>query len=250
MEEQRIKRKKKKRKKKSPLIRLIVLLSMIAIVICCLKLPVFDIKSIEVTGNEVIKDSQIRKESTVKKGDNFFQIRKKSIENALLENPYFESVKINKDIPDTVKIQVVERVPCAILPYGDKYVVLDEGGIVLGLKKSNPKLTTIMGITIKNMDSGQVVVPKQQEVFDKSLDFIKLAEENDLFFKIVHVEGKRIQCNVYDNIYVEGRYDQVVKQMKNGNLKAILEDLYKKEIKRGTVIVNGEKYCSFTPTFD
>lgn len=243
-------RKKKKRKKKRPLLKLTLILCTVAAVFFVMSLPYFDIKQITVEGNSLIDSTQIIEESEIKKGDNIFRLNKKQSKKMLAENPYFESVKISKKLPDKISITVVERVPKAVLPYGDRYVVLNGEGVVMGLKDSNPKLTKIMGITIKTMDSGQKVVTGQQESFNSSLEMIAMAEKNDLFFKSVSIgeKGKTL-LNVYDNLYVEGNLEQIKKQIENGNLKGVLSDLYKKKIKRGTVLINGEKYCSFTPTF-
>ena len=40
-----------------------------------------------------------------------------------------------------------------------------------------------------------------------------------------------------------------MKNLKNGNLKSVLVDVYNKNIKRGTVNVTKEGVISFTPTF-
>ena len=77
-----------------------------------------------------------------------------------------------------------ERREKVVLPYGEKYVVLDDDGTVLRLSKTRPRVTEIRNAIIKNMDKGEIVEIKDKEVFRKSLDVIKEMEKSDLFFSV------------------------------------------------------------------
>ena len=85
---------KKKRKKKRPLLKLILVLGTVAAVFFVMSLPCFDVEEIVVEGNSLIKSSQIVKESEITKGENIFRLNKKQVKKILIENPYYESVKI------------------------------------------------------------------------------------------------------------------------------------------------------------
>lgn len=63
----------------------------------CLKIPYFNIESIEIKGNVNIPKEVIKDSSTIKTGNNIFYTNKKdAIENISL-NPYIEEVKITKN---------------------------------------------------------------------------------------------------------------------------------------------------------
>lgn len=242
-------RRRKKRRKKRYLLRLFVILILIGGILFGLSLPYFDIVSIKVVGNKYVKTEEVLRDSKLKVGENIFKNQGRQIKKRMMDNPYFEEIDIDKKLPNEVVINVKERIPMAVLPYGDRYVVLDGNGIVLGLTDKHPKLTEITGTTIKNMEKGKKVIAKDEKNFDKALDLLEVINKNDLFFKSVRITGTKVECVIYDNLLVKGKYDDLISNIKNGNLSSVLYDLYKKKIKRGTVKIDGEEYCSFTPTF-
>lgn len=242
-------KRKKKRRKKHYILRLIILIVLIVALVVCMNIPYFGIKTIKIEGNKYMSEKQVLKDTKIKTGDNIIKTTKRQIKKRMSSNPYYESISINKNLPDEVIITVKERTPMAVLPYGDRYVVLDIEGRVLGLEDTNPKLTEISGITIKNMEKCEIVDAKSPKVLDKSLEVLVAMEQNDLFFKKISIDGNKVVINVYDSLYIKGKTEQVLTNIKNGNLETILYDLYKKKIKRGTVKVDGKEYCSFTPTF-
>lgn len=242
-------KRKKKRRKKHYILRLLVLIAIIIALVVCMNIPYFGIKTIKIEGNKYVSQKQVLKDTKVEIGDNIIKTTKTQIKKRMSENPYYKAIKINKNFPDEMIITVEERVPMAVLPYGDRYVVLDIEGRVLGLKDINPKLTEISGITIKNMEKGKIVEPKETKEFSKSLEVLAAMNNNDLFFKDISIDGNRAVINVYDKLFVRGKTEELLKNIKNNNLQSILYDLYKKKIKRGTVKISGKEYCSFTPTF-
>ncbi len=243
-------KKRKKRKKKRYLLKLFLCLLVIGAVLFIMSLSYFDIKTITVTGNDTISQEEAISDAGVKEGDNIFFLNKRKIsKNLHKKSALYGDIKIDRKLPNTLLIDIKERIPAMTLPYGDKYVVLDEEGVVLGLSTKTPKVTEIGGITIKKMDSGKVVEINEEESFKKAQTIIEKTGEADIFFMSVSVDGDDVECNVYDKLYVKCTYDELTKIMEDGSLKEILYDLYSKGIKRGTVKVDSEKYCSFTPTY-
>ncbi len=243
-------KKRKKRKKKRYLLKFFLCLLVIGAVIFVMSLSYFDIKTITVTGNDTISQEQAISDAKLKEGDNIFFLNKRKIsKNLHKKSALYGDIKIDRKLPNTIVIDISERIPEMTLPYGDKYVVLDKEGVVLGLSTKTPEVTEIGGITIKKMDSGKVVEINEEETFEKAKTIIEKAKEADIFFMSVSIDGDDASCNVYDKLYVKCTYDELTKIMDNGSLKEILYDLYSKGIKRGTVKVDSEKYCSFTPTY-
>lgn len=250
-EEQPSPNRRKKRKKKRYLLKITIVLLLIGAALFVMSLSYFDIKTIKIEGNSSITAEQAIEDSGVKPGDNIFFLNKRQVAKKLHgKNPLYGDVKISKKLPDELVINISERIPAMTLPYGDKFVVLDKDGRVLDLTAAHPQVTEIGGITILQMDSGEVVEPKEKEKFERTKTLVKKAADSDIFFKKVTCEANEVVCNVYDRLYVKCTYDELVKIIDNGNLKGVLYDLYSKKIKRGTVKVENEQYCSFTPTFE
>lgn len=249
---EKISNKYKKRRKRKKCIRIVMILTSILIfsfiVIACQ--PKYHIKTIEVVGNRQMSQKQIIEDSTLKTGDNIFKMNTFLLEKRMKKNPFYGNVQIDRKYPDKVVIKVEERKPTIAFPYGDKYVLINSDGIVMKLSNENPKLSEIVGVTIKGMERGEVLETSDDELFEKSLEFLALVDENDLFFKRIDLRKKNAKLNVYDNLYVKGKLGDISARIKDGNLKKVLIDLYRKNIKRGTVVIDGDKTCSFTPKFN
>lgn len=249
---EKISNKYKKRRKRKKITRIILILICILIVIFIViaSQPKYRIKTIEIVGNKQMSQTQIIDDSKIKIGKNIFEMNTFLLEKRMKKNPFYGDVEIDRVYPDKVVITVQERKPTIAFPYGDKYVLINSDGIVMKLSDENPKLSEIVGVTIKGMERGKVLETSDDELFEKSLEFLALVEENDLFFKRIDLRKKNAKLNVYDNLYVKGKLEDISESIENGNLKKVLIDLYNKNIKRGTVIIDGDKTCSFTPKFN
>lgn len=250
-EEQLRPQRRKKRKKKHYLLKFFILIIIVGAAFLVMSSSKFDITEIKVEGNVNIAAETAIEDSGIKTGDNIFFMNKRQIVKKMQEkSPLYGDVTIDRQLPGTLTINVAERTAAMTLPYGEKYVVLDAQGIVIGLVDSQPQVTEIKGITIEKMDSGKEVEPKEVEIYQQSVEIIQKANAADLFFKSVSVGEKEVVCNVYDRLYVKCTYDELIKIIDNGDLKGVLSDLYGRKIKRGTVTVEKEGYCSFSPTFE
>lgn len=250
-EEQLRPQRRKKRKKKHYLLKFFILIIIVGAAFLVMSSSRFDITEIKVEGNVNIAVETAIEDSGIKTGDNIFFMNKRQIVKKMQEkSPLYGDVTIDRQLPGTLTINVAERTAAMTLPYGEKYVVLDAQGIVIGLVDSQPQVTEINGITIEKMDSGKEIEPKETEIYQQSVEIIQKANAADLFFKSVSVGEKEVVCNVYDRLYVKCTYDELIKIIDNGDLKGVLSDLYGRKIKRGTVTVEKKGYCSFSPTFE
>lgn len=92
----------------------------------------FKIKKIEIKGNNFYKKENI--EDIVKdlKGTNIFEIDKKKYEDNLVDNfARLKKAEIIKVFPDSLIIQVVERMPLLIIMHENSYFLMDDEGVIL-----------------------------------------------------------------------------------------------------------------------
>lgn len=102
-------KKTKKKKRRLRVGRLILLLLIIgAISFSCYKFIDVPIRSIEVTGNEILSDSEIIKTATLDNDPSFFSVISILVKNKLKENPYIKDAKVSKGFL-SVKIKVKEK---------------------------------------------------------------------------------------------------------------------------------------------
>lgn len=242
---------KKKRRRKKIAKVLIILLIIIAIILgVIVSQPKYNIGEIKVIGNKQMTKREVIADSNINVGDNIFKINVFLMEKKMKQNPFYADVNVKRQFPNQVVIQIEERKPTIAFPYGEKYVLINSDGIVMKLSEDNPRLSEIVGVTIKAMERGEVLKTNDDALFEKSLEFLSMVDENDLFFKRIDLRKKNAKLNVYDNLYVKGKLDAITASIKNGNLKKVLIDLYTKGMKRGTIVVEGEANCSFTPKYN
>lgn len=122
----------KRNRKVKTLIKLILLLAVIVGLIIYLMLsPIFNIKNINVEGNESISSEQIISLSKVQKETNLFKVSNKDTTASIKENPYVKSVEIRRTLPDTITFVITERIATYMLEYGGSYAYIDNQGYIL-----------------------------------------------------------------------------------------------------------------------
>lgn len=246
-ERERVFRPKKKRKKKHYFLKFLAVCCVVAVVLAIAFSPVFNIKEIKVVGAVNNPAAKIIKESGVKVGDNIFKVRRSTVSDALGKNAYLSSVDIERELPGTLIIVVKERTEMSYIAYGNEYIVLDSLGCVLRKTTKRPKLSQLLGVTIKEMDIGKVIEVKEKESFEKDLEILSAMNRADLFFKKIQTKKTISRAYLRDTLLCKGESDILIKNIENGNLRAMLEDLRKRNKKKGTIILNDEKYGSYSP---
>lgn len=248
--EKRPSKKRREEKKRRKKIRMWVMLALLVILAGATAFglsPYFDVDKIRAEGNTYYTQEEIIQASGLKTGGNIFKKNTGDAEEKLLSDPYFSDVDVKRDLPNTLVIEVRERKECATVPYGEEYVVIDREGVVLAKEDRQPELTLIDGMTIKSMTPGEPLEVKEKEVFGRTMELLDLTEKEDLYFYEVHLKKNTIVANIYEDLSCKGSAEDVIKNIENGNLQEVIYDLYKKKVTKGTIIVSGTKYCSFSP---
>lgn len=103
----------------------------IGIIIYLMLSPIFNIKNINVVGNNSISSEQIISLSKVQKETNLFKVPNKDTISAIKENPYVKTVEIKRTLPDTITLVITERVAAHMLEHGSSYAYIDSQGYIL-----------------------------------------------------------------------------------------------------------------------
>lgn len=247
-------RKKKKHRKKHYFLKFCLAVLLIAAAVYLMMSPYFDVKKIEITGNSSVTDEQVLELSGVKTGDHIFEdllTKRFKIEKSLKKETYIEDVSLSADLPGTLKINVTERKNNCVILVGKKYLLLDDTGYVIRELDQRPADTTLLqGVKIKSGKAGETAEADSQKQLEEMLDLIKDTNNGDLFFKKVVYGTSVTRCYVSGTLIVKGTPENIDKHVKNGNLKKVLYDLYKKGQKKGTVTVGSGKYMSFSTNLE
>lgn len=239
--------KKKKRRKKRYMLRFLIFILACIGAYFLLHIEYFTVDGITVAGNKDIADAEIVKLSKLEVGDNIFDVHPMIAQKRIKENLYIEDVDVSRKLPNRIEIVVEERTGKAQFVKDKKFVITDNDGRVLEIAKEEQETTTVMNVTVKKAKVDKEIRVKETAVYDKSMALVAAAETGDLFFKKIAVSGNKVEAYVYDGLVCKGRYEDVMTGIESGALRAVVFDLYQKDIESGVISVGTNNYCSFTP---
>ncbi len=210
----------------------------------------FDVSEVEVENNSYYTAEQIIEKSGLKTGENIFECRTRKLKEALLADTYIKDVKVSRKLPDTIIISVTERTETAAVEYGDSYIILDSSGLVLRQTETEPKLTLLVGLTLKSIEEGKALVAEENYVLSDTLEILEMMTESEVYFKKIDLSGVMIKAYIYDNLICSGTPEAVAENLKNGGLKQVLYELYSQGVERGTITVNSDGSCAFNAAIE
>lgn len=246
----RLKKKKRDRRKKrmNPLVKLLILVLIIGGTAGIMSTSSFDVANFEIEGNSYYSDEEIMVMGDCKTGGNiFWGAGLSEIKERLSKDAYMEDVKVRRSLPSTVVIEITERKQTAAIVYGDNYVVIDQDGIVLRKTSVEPKITVIRGLTISKLAVGETIETEETVLFRQTMEMLAAMQKGDLYFKKVEISKVQIKAYIYDHLLCEGSPEDLMEAIDTGKLQVVMQELYEKDIERGTIKVSGADYISFTP---
>lgn len=119
-----IERKKKSKRRKK--IVLFTAFFLLLLVLFLAKAPIFNVRKVEYSNNKIIKSEELYK-LYEPLGVNIFFIDNKVVEENLKKNPYIDSVKIIKKMPNKLTIQIKEKAVTYCVEDGkQKYILSND----------------------------------------------------------------------------------------------------------------------------
>ena len=208
----------------------------------------FTIRNIEVNGNRYYTDNEIIQMAHAETGGNLlYRPEKKKIRTYLERDPYINSVEIHRKLPGTLIITVKERSQIAAIKYGDEYLVIDRNGTLLRKTETQPKVTMLTGIKIKKATLGEPLEARNEDVFKDALTLLGKMEDGGIYFIRIEMSEMYIKAYVYESMVVSASIKEIESAIDQGHIQQILQKLFAKNIKRGTIAISEDGYASFTP---
>ena len=243
-------RMKRKRKLKMPgfFTRIFIILGVIIAVTAFSLSSFFTVDTIDVQGNKYFTDEEISNMAHASTGQNIiYKLNKGNMLNYLEKNPYIEEARVYRKLPSTIVINVKERIQIAALTYGDQFLIIDNKGTLLRITKTKPKLTIVTGFKVKKVKLGEPLEVNSPDLFKELLSLLKSMEAGDVYFTKINITELFITANVYDSLVVKSKYKDLKDNIDKGRLHKVLDELFKRNIKRGTITISSDGYASFTP---
>ena len=246
------KNKHQKRKKTSKkFVKASAILLIIAIIaVFAFTAPIFNIKNIEVKGNNQIPKDTIISISKIKKGENIFKTNNSVIQN-IKENQYVDEVSIKRKLPGTLQITIKERSVKYQIKLINSYAYIDKNGYILETSSVKAEVPIIVGF---NITENELLNKKRLEITDleklnKILKVIEAskATEIDKLITEINIENENNYCIYLESqnkkVYIGDTNDLTKKML---YLKKIIDE--EKE-NNGTVYVDGDISNGFKPYF-
>lgn len=185
-------RRRKRRIKKFKFILKIILLLGIIIggIAFAMISPLFNVKEIQVLNNEQVSTETIVSLSELKTEENIFRFSKSKVISKIKENAYIENVKIHRNIPSTIQIEVQERIHSYSVDFLGKYAYISNQGYILEIAEDSKQKTILQGI---ETSEEQVAVGNRlkNEDLEKLEDVIRImnaAKEYNLDVKVTSID--------------------------------------------------------------
>ena len=140
-----------------------------------LRLAVFNVTDIQVTGNELIPSGEVIRLNGIRKGDNILFLNEKTVESRITSDYRLQFRYMDRQLPHTVVLCVREREACCWLTYCGIMYVMDKNRMVM-YESEDPdirpaNLVQIRGLAVRSdTQVGQVVnlgSEAQQSVFSE-----------------------------------------------------------------------------------
>lgn len=199
IEDEKVKPKKKKkktkkltkkqeiaRKKRKAFLRLVKWATLILLLIGggigFLLSSFFNIKKIEIVGNNKLTRDEVISLSQIEIEENTFKLSKNKIEKNIKQNAYVESVKIKRNLPSTILIEIEERVPTYMITFANAYAYINNQGYFVEISKEKLELPIITGYATKEEDIqlGERLCTEDLQKLDDILQIMKAAESNEI----------------------------------------------------------------------
>lgn len=212
----------RKKRKKSIVKWLIFTFLIAAGVLVSLSLTVlFKIEAINTSGDTRYSQEEIIELSQVKIGDNLWRTTSKKVTQELSAAlPYIKSVKVIREIPSGITLEVCETQPMYSIKKGKKFILTDESDKVLEENASKKGETVLLkGLEVLNTKAGTKLTVKSSESLSVAKEIIAAAKENSLELTETDVTQLNALTAVYkERIRLEfGSRSDLDKKMKMAN---------------------------------
>lgn len=232
-----------KRKKKNNINRIIrkIILAIVILVVIFFLLKyagAFNVKNVNITGNENTKVEDIIAAGQIEKGSSYFSFVGKKARESIEKLPYVKTAKITFLPFAPVKISIVERKPLFQGVYNGKFYLVDDELRVLEEKDMyNPELFTLENVDFENYPVGSFLFGTEDREKSEFLFDVFKNEKLKPLIGIVSLKDDLAEVTTKEGIkIVFGPYENTAYKLKV--LAKVLDDVASKGIIADTIYLN------------
>ena len=126
---------------------------------------------VKVTGNSYLPREDVLQIARITEPINIFSVQTDVIQNYLQNDLRIDTAKVWRDFPNCLNIEIVERLPLAVMNCSYGYVDLDKNSVIIDTYKDPKKIQkpVIVGISLDEVYTGDKV---ENEVVNKVLSYL------------------------------------------------------------------------------
>ena len=142
-------------------------------------IPFFTLREVKLIGATYLKQDDILKIASIYYGEPLFQLETDEVTKRLMSDLRIEEVKVKRELPYTLEVEIKERKPVATVVCDYGYLDLDRNGKVIDSYKTLKimPIPMITGALVKDLYIGDDVT---DEMVKKILFFLQLMSESSL----------------------------------------------------------------------
>ena len=181
----------KQPKKKTKIFKYIFLtICVIGLIVAAMMSPLFDIKEINIEGNEKLTNEEILSLSQMNIGENTFRTSTIKAKNNIMENAYVESVDIKRVLPDKILISVTERKATYMIEYGSGFVYINNQGYILEISEEKLEVPILQGAetSTEEFKVGNRICANDLEKMTTVIKIMEIAQNNDISNLITRID--------------------------------------------------------------
>lgn len=132
----------------------------------------FRLRHLEVVGIRALDRSQVLERAGVREGVNVLSVNLSLARKHLLAHPLVAAVSVRREMPDTLRIEVEEHRPVAVLDLGRRFLMNERGEIYKEMDGADPRdLPLIRGLSFSDIRLGG---QKGSPPFEAALEILRL----------------------------------------------------------------------------
>jgi len=154
--------------------------------------PLFEIRQIEIIGNNTVCADDILGHMQLQTGQNMLAFSASAVRAQINQLPFVQQVDVVREFPDKVVITVAERTPVANIrvAHSATYLLIDDAGMVLeSASEPAPALPVAIGIDFASFAVGEYLDVEDNLVFRDMLRLYRLFTRYSFFPEIVDMSN-------------------------------------------------------------
>lgn len=152
--------------------------------------PIFNIKNIVVEGNSKVTEQEVISLSKIETEQNMFRYKKSKVISNIKEEAYIEKVKVQRKLPDEIKLVVTERKATFMLAVANANAYINNQGYVLEITSENSTLPLLKGISTpqEQIQPGNRLSAEDLEKLGDVLNIMESATSNGIANLITQID--------------------------------------------------------------